>query len=227
MKKIFFIIFSLILILTISVIYYKLQNSNLEANFNFTNSLNKGNVNKIDKNVLLKYMYTKKSKDLTYEGGPSHWGSRTKKVDSIVDSFDSKLVTFKVTDNSDLKGEDPPKTWNEIWKLNEGGIYIDEVLAIKLPLELNNEWNISNYVPIVRSDEKYNAKIKVTDISNSINELGSTVQNITTVLTIDDLKMEYNGKYTETTVYETGIGIKSKTVTEPSIKDLNLNYFIL
>ncbi|MCX8074812.1 MAG: hypothetical protein N2749_04410 [Clostridia bacterium] len=232
MKKVF--VFILLILLIIAVIttvyvYYIYQNSNINNNTNNNGSNNSKQVEiyTINTNVLLPYLFTDKSKKLIYDGGPVHWGSRTKVANNVTSTSDSKTVVYKVTDNSDLKGEEPPKVTDEVWKLKTDGLYIDDVLAIKLPLKVNSEWTISSYEAIAKKGEKHTAKIKITDISNTINENNEEVQRITTVLTIDDIKMNYNAKYTETTVYETGLGIKTKSVTEPTIEDLNLNYFIL
>lgn len=181
---------------------------------------------KIEDNPLLDYLFVDKSVKDIYDGGPSHWGSRIINVKNVTQDDTSKTLVLNVTDESNLKGDTPPKQWEEKWLLNSDGLYIDNYLMIKLPFDVGTNWQVNDYVPsIVDITDKYKANIKITNISQIMGANTKLVKQITTELTIDDLKMVDNRKYTETTVYETSKGIVKKTITSPSTANLDLQYF--
>lgn len=205
------------IVIIISGIYYIIQNSNTNIN---NSELS------IKENELNEYLFTNKSLELIYEGGPSHWGSRSIIIKNIYENTKTKSIELNIKDNSDLKGKNSQKEWNQIWKLNSDGLYIDDILSIKLPLNIEEEWSVSNYITLTEGNKIYNAKIKVISIVDTKNEYGQDVKQITTRLTIDPLDMIYGGIYTETTVYETGIGLKSKNVTSATFGDIEFGYWL-
>ncbi len=91
---------------------------------------------------------------------------------------------------------------------------------------MGEEWNILEYTPLTDNNKKYSAKIKIINIVNTKNDFGEDVKQITTRLTIDPLDIIYGGSYTETTVYETSIGIKSKSVISTTIDNTELSYWL-
>lgn len=185
------------------------------------------NIVKISYNPLNEYLFTDKTVDLQYEGGPVHWGSRSINIKDITETDYTKTINLNVTDESDLKGEDPKKQWNEKWYLTSNGLYIDGFLMIKLPLNVGTSWTIEGYKPIATIDDvKHKANIEITNISKVMGKDTKLIKQITTVLTIDDITMVGDRKYTETTIYEAGSGVIKKTVTEPTINDFNLEYWL-
>ncbi len=172
------------------------------------------------------FLFTNKNIKLFYEGGPVHWGSKTVTFSNMVETEDSKIVNLHIVDESDMKGELPKKEWNQKWEAKfDGSLYIDDVLMLKSPIVVGQKWIITDYKPVVTLDKKYTANIKITSIVNSLDEFNKEVKKITTILTIDDIKTVDGGIYTETRVFESGIGLKEFKATEPTISELMLTYW--
>lgn len=244
-KKIISIFLSILIILVISILLLIVNNnylkSQIEDKDNEINSkqqkLNDAEVEiynandpnnlKIKDNLLDEYLFTDKNYKQIYDGGPAHWGSRDITVKSVEESDTTKIVILDVTDQSNLK-DGTKKTWTEDWKLTPTGLYIDNMLMIKLPLSVGNNWTVKDYIPpITISDKKsYDATVEITNISKVMDKDTKLLKQITTVLTIDDVTIAGGRKYSETTVYETGKGIVKKTITEPNVADLDLQYFL-
>lgn len=173
------------------------------------------------------FLFTQKNAKLIYEGGPSHWGSRTITFANMQNTSSSKIVNLHIIDESDLKGESPKKEWDQKWEAtSEGSLYIDNVLMLKSPIVVGQNWNIYDYSPVVNADKKYRANIKITSIQNNLNDLNIEVKKIYTTLTIDDIKTVDGSSYTETRVFESGIGLREFKATEPTISDLTLSYWL-
>jgi uncharacterized protein YpmB len=228
--KTFLYIITIILIIAVifSVIYlYITSLNNVESN-NENNIYSKNNNEKINliSNVE-EFLFTNKNIKLIYEGGPSHWGSKTITLDNFVESESNKKATLHIIDESDLKGDLPKKQWDEVWEANsDGSLYIDNILMLKSPIVVGQKWGISDYVPVVNSNKKYTATIVITNIVDSLNAANQSIKKVTTTLTIDDIKTVDNSVYTETRIFETGLGITEFKVTEPTISDLQLNYWL-
>lgn len=182
---------------------------------------------KLKDNPIDEYLFTDKNYQLIYDGGPSHWGSKDIVVKDVQQTDMTRTVVLNINDDSNLK-DGSIKTYTQTWKLVPTGLYIDNMCMIKMPLSVGNSWTIDNYVPpITISDKKsYKANIEITDISKIMDKDTKLVKQVTTVLTIDDVVIAGNRKYSETTVYETGKGIVKKTITEPNVADLNLEYYL-
>lgn len=227
-KRIIYIVSILIIIAIIVVVYSIWNENNKENNVDLYDNTTEEQVTVYDtlsKSTLNKYLYRDSSSKLIYEGGPVHWGSKTIEYTNDFKTSNSVGVNLKVTDDSDLKGEEPPKVWNERWELKVEGLYIDGILAIKFPIAIGQSWQVTNYSPIIAKDKKYTANIQIVEVNNDFNDGYSGTEQIKTKLTIDDISMNGGGIYTETTTYEEGIGVLKKEITEPTIKDFTLSYW--
>lgn len=219
MKKIFIIL--LIIVICAVGVYWYMQN-NQESQGDNINTPVENLISNVDP-----FLFTNENLRLIYEGGPSHWGSRTVTFENITETESNKIVTLHVVDESDLKGDLPKKEWNEKWEAkSDGSLYIDGVLMLKSPVTVGQKWTVENYKPIIDSNKSYTAEIKITDISEALDNSGKSVKRVTTALTIEDIKTVDDGVYTETRVFESGIGIKEVKVTEPTIEDLTLTYWL-
>jgi len=173
------------------------------------------------------FLFTEENVRLMYEGGPVHWGSRTVTFKDMNKTEDSKIINLHIVDESDMKGEDPKKEWNQKWEAkSDGTLYVDNVLMLKSPIVVGQKWNIIDYTPVLFVDKKYNATVKIISIINDLNDLNFEVKKIYTSLTIDDIKTVDGGAYTETRVFESGVGLKEFKVTEPTISDFTLGYWL-
>jgi len=173
------------------------------------------------------FLFIQPKVKLVYEGGPVHWGSRTITFVDMIKINDNKIVNLHVIDQSDLKGEEPKKEWNQKWEAtSDGSIYIDSILMLKSPIIVGNEWNIAEYSPIIDATKKYTTTVKITSVLNSLNNLNVEVKKVNTILTINDIKTIDGGIYTETRVFESGLGLSKVTATEPTIAELMLNYWL-
>jgi hypothetical protein len=173
------------------------------------------------------FLFTSTNLKLFYEGGPVHWGSRTINFVNVQSTSDSKIVNLHVVHESDMKGELPKKQWNQKWEAKfDGSLYIDDVLMLKSPIAVGQKWAITDYKPVIDKDKKYTANIKITSVVNNLNESNIEVKKVTTTLTIDDIKTVDGGVYTETRVFESGIGLREFKATEPTISNLILTYWL-
>lgn len=173
------------------------------------------------------FLFTDENVKLIYEGGPSHWGSRTITLDNIYTSENSKIVNLHVIDESDLKGDSPKKEWNQKWEAkSDGSLYIDDILMIKSPIVVGQNWNIEEYTPVAAPDKKYTANIKITSVANSLNDSNLEIKKIYTTLSIDDIKTVDGNVYTETREFESGKGLIKFVATEPTISDFTLSYWL-
>lgn len=226
-----------LLILTLTILFALIYGAGYvylqiaEQKLNLNQNQNENNVyTKQEENLIANvepFLFTNRNLKLFYEGGPVHWGSRTITFNNLVQTDNSKIVTLNVTDESDLKGDTPKKQWQQKWEVKTNGtLYIDDVLMLKSPISVNTTWQINSYSPIVVSDKKYTANIKITNIEENINNENNVTKKVTTQLTINDLKTVDGGIYTETRVFETGIGLREVKVTEPTISNLILTYFL-
>ena len=172
------------------------------------------------------FLFTKTDQKLFYEGGPVHWGSRTVTFSDVKQTADSKIVNLHVVDESDMKGESPKKEWNQKWEVNsDGSLYVDDVLMLKSPIVAGQEWTITNYSPVVTSDKKYNATVKIVSVENRLTDTNAPDTRVYTNLVIDDLKTVDGGPYTETRVFQSGMGLRELDATEPTISQLTLKYW--
>ncbi|MDD4387582.1 MAG: hypothetical protein PHD15_07545, partial [Clostridia bacterium] len=172
------------------------------------------------------FLFTNKNVRLIYEGGPSHWGSKTIIFEDMKETVDSKILTLSVTDESDLKGDLPKKQWKQKWEATkDGSLYIDDVLMLKSPIAIGQSWTVQDYTPVLDKDKKYTAKITITNISESLDETSKPIKKITTNLTIEDIKM-VSGVYTESREFESGKGLTKFTVTEPTTADFELGFWL-
>lgn len=225
--------FALIVIITILIVfslgygYWYIQNN---QNSNINNK-DKIDIYKTDEKPNLisnvdSFLFTNKDMRLVYEGGPSHWGSRTIIFKDMKETVDSKIITLSITDESDMKGDLPKKQWNQKWEATkDGSIYIDDVLMLKSPVTIGQSWTVQDYTPVLDIDKKYTAKITITNISDSLDDTSKPVKKITTSLTIEDMKI-VGGIYKENREFESGKGLTRFTVTEPTIADLELGYWL-
>ncbi|MDD2376048.1 MAG: hypothetical protein PHD15_00090 [Clostridia bacterium] len=173
------------------------------------------------------FLFTKENIKLVYEGGPSHWGSKTVTFSDINQTPNSKIVNLHVIDESDLRGEFPKKEWNQKWEVNsDGSLYIDDILMLKSPIVIGQKWSITDYVPVINSDKKYNATVKITSVENRLTDTNLEEKRVYTSLTIDDIKTVDGGIYTETRVFQSGLGLRELNVTEPTISDLTLGFWL-
>lgn len=227
-NKIFLIGFSIILVSAFIVIavYLYMQlgyKANKENEINiYTPPENVNLISNVDP-----FLFTQENVRLSYEGGPVHWGSRTITFKNMNQTNNSKIVTLHVVDESDLKGETPKKEWDQKWEAKfDGSLYIDDILMLKYPLNIGNEWYVTDYSPVINANKKYIAKIKITSVVNSLDNSNVEVKKITTTLTIDDIKTIDGGIYTETRVFESGIGLRQLSLTEPTISEFILSYWL-
>jgi len=230
MKSKIFLIFSALIILSAFIfsaiyLYIKLDEKYKFAKYAETNiSASEENVNLISN--IDPFLFVTENKKLIYDGGPSHWGSRTITFENMNQTDDSKIVNLHVTDESDMKGELPKKEWNQKWEAkSDGSLYIDNLLMLKSPIVVGQKWNISNYVPIIDSDKTFDANVKITSVVKTLNDLDVEVIRVTTSLTIKDIEKIDGGIYTETRVFESGLGLKELKVTEPTIAEFILSYW--
>lgn len=222
MKKLFIFLICILLITACSYGYYYIQSKKPIENIgNNTIKQEENSTNELEQ-----FLFTDNKLKLVYEGGPVHWGSRTVVCGDIENIDGIKTVSLNVTDESDLKGEEPKKQWVEKWEIKSNGMYVDNILMLKTPLKLDDEWTVENYSPIVKKDQKYIAKIKIMNITDSVNDKNEKIKQVTIKLTIDGIKTVDNNSYTETIIFETSVGIKEKTVTSPDISNLELKYWI-
>lgn len=224
-KRIFVYIIVAILVVAVvfAITYLNDMKQNNDNKVDLPNNNEKPNlISNVDE-----FLLTNKNIKLIYEGGPSHWGSKTITLDNFVESESNKKATLHIIDESDLKGDLPKKQWDEVWEANSDGLlYIDNILMLKSPVVVGQKWVISDYVPVVDSNKKYTATIVITNIADSLNAANQPIKKVTTTLTIEDIKTVDNSLYTETRVFETGLGITEFKVTEPTISDLQLNYWL-
>lgn len=173
------------------------------------------------------FLFTREDIKLIYEGGPSHWCSKTITLSNIKNTAEGKIVNLRVVDESDLKGESPKKEWNQKWEVTkDGSLYIDDTLMLKTPIIVGQTWVIENYTPVVSTGKKYTAKVKVTTVEDNIGLLDSVNKNVITTLTIEDLKMVDGNVYTEIREFESGKGLIKFVATEPTISDFTLSYWL-
>jgi len=172
------------------------------------------------------FLFTDKNVRLFYEGGPVHWGSRNVTFSDMSETATSKIVNLHIVDESDMKGESPKKEWNQKWEINtDGSLFIDDVLMIKSPIVTGQKWDITDYSPVIDSDKKYNATVKITSVENRITDTNLVDTRVYTNLTIDDIKTVDGGVYTETRVFQSGLGLRELSITEPTISGLTLNFW--
>jgi hypothetical protein len=227
MSKIFkYLSIVLVIIVLIVVIYNVFNKKPSETNDQNTINSQVKLYDALSKSSLYKYLFKDTNMKLMYEGGPSHWGSRTIEYLGDFKTDNSVGVNLKVTDNSDLKGEDPAKVWNEKWELKNEGMYIDQNLVIKYPIAIGQSWQVSNYSPVIYKDKKYTANIEILDVVKPADNKENGFGQIKTKLTINDIKTVSGGVYTEIVTYEENFGIIKKEVTEPTIKDFTLSYWL-
>lgn len=242
-KKMLSLLLSILIILIISVLLLIINNKYLKNQISDKNAaidqnqkklqdaevkiynMSDPNSLKLKDNPIDEYLFTDKSQQQIYEGSPFEWGARTITVKDVEQTDTTRTVILNIADTSNMK-DGSIKNYSQTWKLIPTGLYIDDMCMIKMPLTVGNSWTVDNYVsPITLSDKKsYKANIEITDISKVMDKDTKLLKQITTVLTIDDVTVAGNRKYTETTVYETGKGIVKKTITEPNVAELNLQY---
>ncbi len=173
------------------------------------------------------FLFTRDDIKLIYEGGPSHWGSKTVTLFDVQDTSNGKIVNLHVVDESDMKGESPKKEWNQKWEVTkDGSLYIDNKLMLKTPIIVGQTWVIEDYTPVVNADKKYKARVKITSTQDNLGAADSVIRNIITTLTIEDLKTVDGNLYTEIREFEYGKGLIKFVATEPTISDFTLSYWL-
>jgi hypothetical protein len=231
MKSKIFLIFSALIILSafiFSAIYLYIK---LDIKYKFVKYA-ENNIYAPEEKVNLisdvePFLFTTENKKLVYDGGPIHWGSRTVTFDNMNKTENSKIVNLHVIDESDMKGELPKKEWNQKWEAkSDGTLYIDNLLMLKYPIVVGQKWDISDYSPIIDSSKTYDANVKITSVVKTLNDLDKEVVKVTTSLTIKNIKTVDGGIYTETRVFESGLGLKELKVTEPTISEFILSYWL-
>ncbi len=147
-----------------------------------------------DTERLASFIFKDTTKRLFYEGGPSHWGSRTKVLSKAM----GKLYTYQVTDESDLKGEDPKKVWTEIWEIKEDGLYIDHVKVLSNTMRVFDSWEVKKY------KEEDDAKFEIQEVR--LDEEGKI--ELTIQVTLLTTEKDW---YLDTIVLKEDVGILKKT----------------
>ncbi|MDF2866237.1 MAG: hypothetical protein K0R72_1055 [Clostridia bacterium] len=173
------------------------------------------------------FLFIRDDIKLIYEGGPSHWGSKTVTLSDVQNTSNGKIVNLHVVDESDMKGESPKKEWNQKWEVTkDGSLYIDNKLMLKTPVIVGQTWFIEDYTPVVNAEKKYKAKVKITSVQDNLGVADSVIRNIITTLTIEDLKTIDGNVYTEIREFEYGKGLIKFVATEPTISDFTLSYWL-
>ncbi len=163
-------------------------------------------------------LYTNKEENLEYTSKPTSWGAKVMKVKEVLDKDTEQEVVYSVVGKSKDKKIVIPQKYEQTYKANKDGLFINDVKVLPRDLYAGNKWQIDNYIPLLNSTKKvstYPANCEVKEV-NYIEEDGKIIKEYKVTVEIPTMKTRNKTKYTETVCFREGVGIYKKEVTDPN-----------
>lgn len=167
---------------------------------------------------LIKIPYKNKNKKQVFESLPTTWAAKEVTVKNESTTPTESIITYLVEGKSTVRTPAMPKSYEEVYKITEEGLFIDDVKFLSKNLYVGNTWEVENFKPLLNSTGKtgtYKATFKVIDVVCK-EEKENFIKEYEIEITVPDLVTKTSATYVENLTFREGQGIYKRNIIDPT-----------